>query len=78
MEEKHNINKGHETPQQHASTNSGSIPSLGDIESEIKTLESEINNHFENANSQLKGYVAEDWARRTFNIDTAINKKENG
>ena len=73
MEEKHNINKGHETPQQHASTNSG-----GDIESEIKTLESEINNHFENANSQLKGYVAEDWARRTFNIDTAINKKENG
>lgn len=83
MEEKYNIiNERHETPQQNASTNSGSITnedtSLDDIESKIKTLESEINNHFENANSHLKGYVAEDWARRTFNIDTAINKKENG
>lgn len=79
MEEKYNIiNEGHETPQQNASTNSGSITnedtSLDDIESKIKTLESEINNHFENDNSHLKGYMAEDWARGTFYIDAAIKQ----
>lgn len=53
---------------------STSIEYLADIESEIRTLETEINNRLGNANPQLKGYVAEDWVRGTFNIDAASKR----
>jgi hypothetical protein len=78
MEEKHNIYERHETPQQNVPTYSEDVisedNSIGGIESEIKTLESEINSRLGNANPQLKGYMAEDWARGIFNIAAAIKQ----
>ena len=76
-----NLNEGYDYFQQNASSFGGSVINektsvsyLGNIESEIKTLESEINSRWGNANPQLKGYVAEDWARGTFNIDAASKR----
>lgn len=74
MEEKNSISEDIKN----TSTNSGSIinedTSICNIESEIKTLESEINSRRGNANPQLKGYMAEDWARGIFNIAAAIKQ----
>lgn len=76
-----NLNEGYDYFQQNASSFCGSVINektsvnyLGNIESEIRTLESEINSRLGNANPQLKGYVTEDWARGTFNIDAASKR----
>ena len=81
MSEKSSFKDGYEYFQENVSTFIGSLVNektnieyLNDIENEIRTLKDEINNRLGNMNPQLKGYVAEDWARATFNIDAASKR----
>ena len=81
MSEKSSFKDGYEYFQENVSTFTGSLVNektnieyLNDIENEIRTLKDEINNRLGNMNPQLKGYVAEDWARGTFNIDAASKR----
>ena len=46
-------------------------PYLDAIKKEIDNLTEAINSYQDNANPQLKGYVAEAWHTGTFNIDAA-------